>query len=243
MAAPNISNLISWWTLDETSGTRYDSHGSSDLADINTVGYATGLKGNAADFELSNSEYLSRNLGTSELSFGDEAMTWTYWVKHETDGDTTPQRHISIRSTVNPNYYPEVRFSWAEGADTFEFMVWDTGHGSAGVTWSGNPTTGTWYFIVGWHDPTANTINIQVNNGTVDSVSHSNGIYDGGGAAGRQINIGRLVEYTQYMDGLIDEVCVWNSVLSSDERTWLYNSGAARTYSDLFPKGQVILFM
>ena len=35
-------NLVSFWHLNEPSGTRYDAHGSNDLTDNNTVGVTTG---------------------------------------------------------------------------------------------------------------------------------------------------------------------------------------------------------
>lgn len=35
-------NLISWWSLDEASGTRYDSHGTNHLTDNNTVSSEAG---------------------------------------------------------------------------------------------------------------------------------------------------------------------------------------------------------
>lgn len=37
------ANLVSWWKLDEASGTRYDSHGSNNLTDNNTVTSAAGV--------------------------------------------------------------------------------------------------------------------------------------------------------------------------------------------------------
>lgn len=36
------SDLTSWWTLNEPSGTRYDAYGANDLTDVNTVGAAVG---------------------------------------------------------------------------------------------------------------------------------------------------------------------------------------------------------
>ena len=45
--------------MEESSGTRVDSKGSNDLTDNNTVTSGTGIQGTAADFELSNSEWLS----------------------------------------------------------------------------------------------------------------------------------------------------------------------------------------
>ncbi|MBU0513002.1 MAG: hypothetical protein KJ638_15045, partial [Chloroflexi bacterium] len=49
----SIDGLVAWWSLDETSGTRYDSHGGNHLSDNNTVGYSTGKQGNSANFERS----------------------------------------------------------------------------------------------------------------------------------------------------------------------------------------------
>ena len=36
------TNLISWWDLEEASGTRFDAHGNNDLTDVNGVGQAPG---------------------------------------------------------------------------------------------------------------------------------------------------------------------------------------------------------
>jgi hypothetical protein len=43
----------------------------------------------------------------------------------------------------------------------------------------GTPATGTWYFVVGWHVSANNTLNIQVNNGTVNSVAWSAEVLSG----------------------------------------------------------------
>lgn len=58
-----LTDLVAWWSLDETSGTRVNAHnpGTYDLTDNNTVGYDTGVVGNAASFVGANSEFLSRN--------------------------------------------------------------------------------------------------------------------------------------------------------------------------------------
>lgn len=180
-------------------------------------------------------------------------ISWGYqdkWFNFSWDNLTVPrmaysviypgesaQRHISIRGT-DSNRYSEIRMSWEETNDTFEIVIWDSRRYTVQLKWNGTPTTGTWYFIVGWHDPNANTLNIQVNNGTPTTRSHSYGIYDGSLSSTRQIKIGALVGYYQYMDGLMDEVSVWKRVLTADERTWLYNNGNGRTYEDLFYTGK-----
>jgi hypothetical protein len=43
LTAAEKVGLVSYWNLDEQSGTAYDSHGSNDLTDNNTVLYGTGL--------------------------------------------------------------------------------------------------------------------------------------------------------------------------------------------------------
>ena len=50
-------DLVAYWTLDEASGTRSDSVGSSDLTDINTVTSAPGILNGAAQFTAANNEY------------------------------------------------------------------------------------------------------------------------------------------------------------------------------------------
>ena len=52
-------NLVAWWTLDETSGTRFDCVGSNDLADNNTVTSDPGKVNVAAEFTLATEEFLS----------------------------------------------------------------------------------------------------------------------------------------------------------------------------------------
>jgi hypothetical protein len=53
------TGLVSYWELEESSGTRNDSHGSNNLTDVNTVGVATGIQGDAADFVRANTESLT----------------------------------------------------------------------------------------------------------------------------------------------------------------------------------------
>ena len=64
------TNLIAYWKLDEASGTRNDSKGANHLTDNNTVTQAVGKVGNAAQFTLANSEYLSI-ADNADLSAGD----------------------------------------------------------------------------------------------------------------------------------------------------------------------------
>jgi hypothetical protein len=75
---------ISHWSLDETSGVRYDSSTTSnDLSDNNTVLYATGKLDNAGDFELSNSEWLSITDASQTSLEPSTAFSVSGWYKFE----------------------------------------------------------------------------------------------------------------------------------------------------------------
>lgn len=80
VSADLSTNLVSYWELEESSGTREDSHGANDLTDNNTVLYGTGKQGNGADFEATNSEYL--NVASSLGAYND-TFTYSFWVNLE----------------------------------------------------------------------------------------------------------------------------------------------------------------
>ncbi len=228
---PTKANLISWWKLDETSGTRYDAHGSNNLSDINTVGYAVGKKGNAADFEFSNSEYLKINDNAS-LSFGDESFTIVGWVKFESL--TNPSQMIVTKYDYG---YPKKEYALhkADNSPRLYFRVsWDgTNEERVMSNTFGDLSINVWYFFAGIHDSVNDKLIIYVNDKS-DTINYSNGCNDNTSpfAIGAFFQSGTA---KSFMDGYIDEVAMWRKALTADELEWLYNSGNGRTYADLFP--------
>ena len=216
------NSLIAVWKLEETSSTRNDSKGSNHLTDNNTVASATGKLGTAADFEVANSEYLSIADNT-DLSTGDIDFTFALWVQLESKTANmffaTKQAGAGVR---------EYNTQYNSAVDRFRFGVSNDGTATVNVDASalGSPSTATWYFIVVWHDATANTINIQVNDGTVNSASHTTGVFNSTAA----FTLGATGTPASYHDGLIDNVYFWKRVLTTDERTALYNSGNGKDY-------------
>lgn len=111
----------------------------------------------------------------------------------------------------------------------FRFIVSSSGANDVAVSADklGAPALNTWYFVCGWHDSVANTINIQVNDGGVDSLSHTLGVFDSTAA----FKVGNFD--SAYMQGSVDEVVFYKRVLGSGERAWLYNNGDGRSYAEL----------
>jgi len=219
------TGLVSYWELEEASGTRVDSHGSNDLTDNNTVGQATGIQGNGADFEDSNSEYLSiTDASQSGLGLTGD-FTISAWVKPESilPGDGN-------RPIVDKNNCYSLRLERFTGTfnNNIVLIIW----GTSGICRFKSTTqlsVGTWYHIVASFDASASSMEIYIN-GTEEGVSVNTGA----------TNVRTLTEFfsiggTDYMpfdsfDGIIDEVGVWNRILTSSEATALYNSGAGIPY-------------
>ncbi|NOH11364.1 MAG: LamG domain-containing protein [Chloroflexi bacterium] len=220
--------LISFWELEESSGTRFDAHGSHDLVDNNTVGQGTGKVGNCADLYSSNSEYLSHS-NTPELATGDIDFTIAAWANLRSTGGS-PRIAAKGRWTTQREwglYYTGSRFVFyisADGDNVYDVVeAYDFGAVSLN----------TWYLVVAWHDETEDTMNIQVNNGTVDS--HATG----GDAPAKRLGLFSIGSEYGYglFNGMVDQVGFWKRVLTSEERTRLYNNGAGLTYDALdFPK-------
>jgi len=220
-SSPLLTSLISYWALDETSGTRLDSHGSNHLTDNNTVTQNTGKIGNAAQFTSANSEFLSV-ADNALLSTGDIDFTIAGWVYFDTISVDRPVAGKWL-TAGNREYIVQLDGT----VNKIRLYVSNDGTATANVASSVVCTTATWYYFVAWHDSAGNTINIQVNNGTVDSTAHSTGVRDGtaGLRLGNNQNTG-----TDYMNGRIDGLGFWKRILTSAERTNLYNSGSGLAY-------------
>lgn len=213
-----LTDLISYWKLDEASGNAIDSHGTNHLTDVNTVGSAAGKIGNARDFEVGNTEYFEIASNPS-LQTGDIAFTVSAWVQFE----SMPTPFIATRDNATSEREWQVSYG-----STFDFTVFDPSATYHTVNSTGiSATVGPWYFVVGWHDPVADKIYIQVNNGTVFEASHSGGAK----ASAAPFRIGARSYSTPFsFDGLIDEVGFWKRLLTPAERTTLYNSGNGKAY-------------
>ncbi len=91
----------------------------------------------------------------------------------------------------------------------------------------GVPSTATYYLVHGWHDSINDELGISVNAGIANTTAHSAGVFD----STSNFTMGRNDEsLTLYWDGLIDEAGFWKRVLTSDERTQLYNAGNGLAY-------------
>lgn len=217
------NGLVGYWKLDESSTgagavSRSDSSGNGNtLTDTATVTSNPGKFGNAGQFTRTNTEYLSIT-DNSSLSTGDIDFTFSAWVYVDTTGGAGIFNNVAGKDG-NTNQREWVLYT-GNNTPVFRFAVSPDGTSSSNgiATSTTTLSTSTWYFVVAWHDSVSNTVNIQVNNGAVDSTSYSSGTADRTGDFQIGANIGG-----QAWDGRIDEARFYKRVLSSADRTALYN--------------------
>lgn len=208
------------WTLDETSGNRVDMVESKSLTDTNTVTSSTGKRSNSAYFTQANSECL---VGS-------------------TTSKTNSDASVSLWAKAN-NVDTRWCFGWCRNAAWGNEAI--LGVLTVGGDWyaiSGNApgnyndmfgptcTTATWYHLIYTYKSSGSECNFYVNNSTAytDTWVGTPGAYNDNTRLVIGANPGTGL--TQYWDGDIDEVYVWDKVLSSQERTDLYNSGNGLYY-------------
>lgn len=137
-----------------------DSHsGGFTLTNSTGVTFPSG----AADFEAASSHYLTR-ASHADLSMGDIGFTIMAEVVVESN---------TAGSIVQKADADDLEFDLRlNGSGTVSFRV-SSGNGFANLTTVEGPSTSGTDILVAWHDPTADTINLQVDNGAADSASHS----------------------------------------------------------------------
>ena len=209
----NDPRIVSLWRLDEASGTRTDEAGANDLTDNNTVGLSVDRQEGigSADF---NADYGESLTITDAAQVGLDLtppFSITFWVKfHVTAGssegilgkgesDGERQYQVYRRSTTP---YP-IRFGTSANGSTYTAFTSDTG-----------TNDGTWYHvgivadgatIVFYRD---GAIDSAVPEAWVDAIL--------AGAEGFALG-DRAMSAEFFMDGLLDEVAVFDGDLTAAE--------------------------
>lgn len=206
--------LVSFWALNESSGSRVDTIGSNDLTITGgAVTDAVGKVGSSTQFQSGSSGYLSVDNNSSfNTSGGDFSLSvWAYL-----DNKTGTQVFASKYGGGGYAIYYE------PGSSAFMFSTY-AGNGVTAGTDLGDPSTGTWYHIVGVHDSVANANTIRINDQYQDV---STSVVDQADTSG-PFTIGAFGAAGQYIaNGRVDAVGFWNRKLTADEITELYGSGS-----------------
>jgi hypothetical protein len=233
-----LGSLVSWWKLDEASGTRADSHGNNTLTeDAAGVGSATGLINTAAlvDRDLSTNDgelfRLGPTSGGSPLTThgcggGDRDFTFSIWHYPTTAGSPPirPVTGIACCGDIGAVGASASRFDWAILADTDEFFF-RTSDGSNQTTLTiDNTTVDEWVHLLVYYDSTRGVMGMSINNATATEVAPTNPPQD----SGYDFQIGAFGPFEA--EGRLDEAAFWTKLLTDAEKTALYRAGAGMTY-------------
>jgi hypothetical protein len=220
-------SLIESWELDEASGDATGSHAGKTLTETSgTIGSAAGPggSGGSRDIELGDSEWFQR-ADDNDLDGGDFDFTFEAWINLESKATV---QDILGKWDGSQGYL----LLYNSGTDRFEWYCRSTGAGSTGVATAnnlGSPSAGTWYQLIVEHDAAANEVRIRGNNGTADTAAFSAGV----GPNADPFIMGERQGGTNgtYVDGLLAKCRRWDRLLTSDERSQLYNGGSGLAYT------------
>jgi len=217
------ANIVSWWYLDESSGTRYDGSGTSnnDLTDNNTVtSYSTtnlSVKEGAAaaSFAGGSSESLS---GTDNASLSVTGnLTLVAWIRPTSvSGDNGIMGKSDGASDRSYYFYINEGNLYAK--------ISPSGGGAAQPLGATTLSTNTWYHAALVYNGTDLRLyldGVLDSNGASNPLTYSSGIFDSSTA----FSIGSRGTTADYFDGQIDEAAVFNRALSADEIQSIYENG------------------
>ncbi len=224
------TSLVAYWNLNEATGTRVDFFSTKNLTLGTEPNAVTGKVGDAADFTAASAEFLTAGNNAAFDNPGDFSIS--AWLKVTTG---TAQAILMKNNDTLLGTGP----GWS-----FNFGVWNPGIFGLAMTKNGtnylqrSTANATDYSDTTWHfcivTRSGTTINFYVDNGAVQSVSQ--------GDAGTMDNCSNAVNFNMgrsedaggrwYLDGALDEVGFWSKVLSSTERTDLWNGGSGQTMTN-----------
>jgi hypothetical protein len=174
--------------------------------------------------------------GVSDFSFTDgsgtdSAFSISAWVKFDS---VNKARIISKDVSTGSREY----LFGTNNSSRVNMLI---GNGSANLDIQNNTALNTtsWFHIVATYDgsKSASGLKVYVNADASSLSDISVGSYSGMASTSGNLEVGRFANGHSFFNGLIDEVVVWDSELTSSQVTTLYNSGVPSDISSLSPLG------
>jgi hypothetical protein len=220
-------NCVGYWKFDESSGNAVDSSGNGNtLTNNNSTAFVSGKINNAADLELSSSNYFSITDGAQTGLDLSSSLGASFWITPESQPGLGEQRIIFSKflSSGDQRSY-SLRYKNIVGVYKLILLINEDGILSEDYTYTQTLSNATTYHIVVNWSAAINTAEIFINGSSLGTiVGFSNSIYNSTASfiVGNSENLGA----SEYWDGWIDELGIWSRTLTSGEIATLYNSGS-----------------
>ncbi len=222
---PLLTGMVDWWTLNEASGNRVGARNGSIMAPTNNPLGVAGKIGNGCDFVRASSQYLSCTTPAVLAAF-QQSFSVAMWCNPDALGSEDNWFWMAEQTMVNPCY---------AGIRTLTGNQWqgavlanNLAESSEAIT--GTVSAATWQHLVLVYDSVAQVTTLYFNatpaSGPAMTIASSR-------EAPASFVLGSRLAGGQYVDGIGDEVGLWNRALSQGEVNVLYNGGAGITYSNL----------
>lgn len=214
--------MLHYWRFNDNSGTlAADGKGAIDLVLTGTAGTPTwtddATRGICLDFDDSDNQTAYNPYLVARSVNPTTAVSVSLWFKVD---DLATTHDIISRTNA---FYMRISTGGNLTFGTYCGATWD-----AQGTGAGTISAGTWYHVVGTYDGT--DITVVLDDGTPASSAHSAG-GDMDTVSG-MVCVGAWYNASNFFDGLIDEIFIFDYVLSADEITALYNETfEASTYT------------
>lgn len=219
---PLWDGLQAYYTADNTPN---DALGTYNGTLTNGATYGTGIISNGFSLDGVN-DYI--DLGNNLDFDGSTPFSFNIWFNHS----SSKQQGLISKEGTSPAFAGyvvqlesnnKITFYLGSNFGTNDYLI---------VTTVNAFTPSSMRMVTLTYDGSKNTSGITI---SVDDVSQSftvgRNTLTGSTANSFEMNIGAVVQGTsRFFDGIIDEVSIFNKVLSPTEITELYNSGLAKQY-------------
>lgn len=212
---PLAQGLVSAWPLN--GGLVLDAYGPNHLTRYNGVANGVGRAGGSAC-----ADFLSGGSGALSIPDTDglsvtRAMTLSLWVKMRTHPGNV---FVVSKWRVSSNNRSYNITMGNAIANTYGFSISQTGDSTeTKLNYGSTSPLGSWYFVVASYDGA--TMSLIVNDGLEATNAYSGGIFNSiapfniasfDGSAGSGV----------FVNGLVENVCLWNRALTRAEKSALY---------------------
>lgn len=213
-------NLVAWYSFD--SNNAHDSKNTYDLDEnnVSAANYEAGLIGRDFNTLANPATHLGSYLTTTSVPATDlnarKTGAITFWFKS------------SVVNTISLSYVEWANFARTNLLDLYDTSTtvsWRRYDGTANATTLTTPATlndGAWHFVYLAYDGSnlSKSLDGAGQNGTASTKTLNI----------QKLAIGSNVVGTEAVNGVFDEIGVWDRKLSDAEISYLYNGGLGTTY-------------
>ena len=231
-----LGGLIEWWEMQETSAgsspvTRVGSFAGLNLTDNNNIASDTGPSSTtAAKLVRASSQYFSRANSAALHNNGATGFEFCGWFRADS---LAANSFLFSKDAVTDLANRQFNFVILTTTGQLYLEIHNTGGGAGLISdsLSLSVSVSTWYMLNFWFDTSNSKGYASINAGTPEAgASTLSGTLNATGTSPLEIGARSWGGGPQYSAVTMNRVGFWNRLLTSGERTALYNAGAGKSY-------------